>query len=290
MGALTRESNHQFRVRLSDLDGGPLRRLFGGEPREVDPYAVARAVREVMRRASARSPTGGRLLWNEYRVILAPEDFEHLRALQDYLRRELQGVLEAEVERLGGELVGDLCVHVVVDEARELGPGDAVVRVAFSQNEHIAPPADHEMTVRLGERGAAGEIVAPAGAAEATAQVTGAWGPSALVATYDLSWPGGQASVYDGVRTVAGRPHPGHPPQFVPLRGASARVSKRHVVITARGGAAVVGRLPGANPVDVGGRALAAGDEIEVSEPAVDISLSRGELVLSLARIGAGAR
>lgn len=289
MSGVERESAGQFRIRFAELTGGRLRRIFGSEPREVDPYAVARAVLEVMRRSDSRSPAGSRLVWNEYRVVLAPEDFDRLRALQDYLRRELQGVLEAEVARLGAELVGELCVHVVVDEAGELGAGEAVVRVAFSPSDRIAAPADHEMTVRLGERGVAGEIAAVAAPApEATAPVEATeGGEGALVATFHVAWPEGEAALYAGVRTVAGRPHPGHPAQFIPLRGASARVSKRHIVLVAKTTRAVVGRLPGANPVHVNGAAIGAGDEIEVAEPRAEISLSRGDFVLTLSRLRA---
>jgi hypothetical protein len=286
MGALTRESQNQFRVRLGDLEGGALRRLFGGERRDIDPYVVARAVVEVMRRSNTRSPAGHRLLWNEYRVILAPEDFEHVRSLQDYLFRELQSVLETEAARLKAEMVGDLCVHVVVDEARELSAGHAVVRVAFASNEHLAAPEAGEMTVRLGAGGVAGEILAPVGPhAGATVPIADLSHQSALVATYQLSYDGGGATLYHGVRTVVGRPHPGHPPQFVPLRGASPRVNKQHIFIVARAARAVVGRFPGANPVHIDGRALGAGEEIELASTRVDISLSLGDFALTLMRL-----
>ncbi len=287
MAALTRESPNRFRVRLADLEAGALRRLFGGERRDIDPFMVARAVVEVMRRSNTRSPTGRRLLWNEYRVILAPDDFEHLRALQDYLFRELQNVLEVEATRLRAELVGDLCVHVVVDEARELEPGHAVVRVGFAANDRIAAPEAGEMTVRLGSGGVTGEILAPVPAQGATVPVAEAT-ESALVATYQLAWDGGAATLYHGVRTFVGRPHPGHPAQFIPLRGASPRVNKQHLFIVARSARAVIGRMPGANPVHVDGRPLGAGEELELSASRIEISLSLGDFTLALVRLDPG--
>ncbi len=288
MGAVFREDAGQFRVRLAEVEGGAFRRLFGRERREVDPYLVSRAVVEVMRRCQSRAPSGQRLVWNEYRLILAPQDFEHLRTLQDYLARELRGILEAEVGRLRAELVGDLCVHVVVDEAGELAPGEAVVRVSFATSDRIAAPEDGEMTVRLGAGAVVGEILAPAdaGASGGTVPV-GERAAGSLVASYQVHWPGGGgATLYEGVRAVLGRPHPGHPPQFVPLRGASARVNKEHVIAIPRGACVVVGRVPGANPVRVNGRALAGGEEIELWDPRVEISLSHGDFVLALDKLG----
>src|SRR5574342_217347 len=120
MAAIGKESGNQFRIDFGALASGGLRRMISGEPVQVDPFLIGRAITHIMQRCSMRSAAGQRMLWNEYRVILARADFDPLRALQEPLVSDLIAVLSQEARRLGGALVGDLCVNLVVDELHEL--------------------------------------------------------------------------------------------------------------------------------------------------------------------------
>jgi len=83
---------------------------------------------------------------------------------------------------------------------------------------------------------------------------------------------------------IAGRPHPGHPVDFVPLSGAGTTINKQHFWVIAMNSRAVVGRMPDANPVHLAGVSLGAGQERELAQAEIEISLSRGDLVLRLRR------
>jgi hypothetical protein len=293
MSGVIRESATQFQVRFG-AGGGRLRRLFGAtEPGPLDPYRVGQALIEVMRRCDVRAASGARLLWNEYRLIVAREQFEELRVLEGYLYRDLEAVLRAEAQRLDAAMVGELCVHIVADEGRELEAGRGVVRVGFAPTEKLAAPEAGEMTVRLGAVAVSGVVDTTGGARrpDATVPVGDGDDPAVrdLVSTYRLRWTGGEGNLLVGVRTVIGRPHPGHPPQFIPLRGASARINKQQLWIVAMHARAVVGRMPGANPVHVGDRPIGAGEELEIAASPATLSLSRGELVLTLERLAEAA-
>ena len=286
MGAVTQTAPAQFEVRFEAL-GGLVQRVLGGAPPAVDPYLLARAITEVMRCCQMRSAAGRRLLWNEYRVILAGADFSQVRALEAVLQRDLRAVLSEEAGRLQAELVGELCVHVVADESSELPPGRAVVRVGFVPTAELAAPGRGEMTVRL--QAVAGGVIhgAPAAGNEHTVPV----GESVQVdpslgVPYHLEWPGGAVALRLGARVVAGRPHPGHPAEFVPLTGAPTTINKQHIWLIAMSSRVVVGRMPGANPVHLDGASLGAGQERELAKPEIEIRLSRGDLVLRLRRSG----
>lgn len=282
MGAVNQTGAAQFEVRFDAL-GGLVQRVLGAQ-RSVDPYLIARAIIEVMGFCSVRSAAGQRLLWNEYRVILAQPDFAQVAALEAYLQRDLRSVLAAEARQLGAELIGDLCVHVVSDESAELDAGRAVIRVGFAPTAELAAPQRGEMTVRLGV--AAGLIDgAPAGA-DPTVQVAESGQLDPAIATpYRLDWPGGSVALRLGATVIAGRPHPGHPADFIGLEGARTTINKQHIFLVAMSSRVVVGRLAGANPVHVDGVALSAGQEREIAAPSIEITLSRGDLVLRLRRL-----
>src|SRR5690348_12118443 len=126
MAAITKEALDQFRVEFRDL--AKVRR---GEPVQVDPFLIAQAIALVMRECTVRAATGNTLVWNDYRVILARKDFDFIRPLQAPLERDLRAVLAQEARARAAELVGELRVTVVFDEADELSAGSGVVRVAF---------------------------------------------------------------------------------------------------------------------------------------------------------------
>jgi hypothetical protein len=99
-----------------------------------------------------------------------------------------------------------------------------------------------------------------------------------------VTWQGGAARLVSGVRTVLGRPHADPPPGFLPLTGASTRISKQQAWLIPGIGHVVLGRPDGANPVEVGGALVAAGQEVRVTALPAEVSLSRGDLVLLLSR------
>ena len=278
MAPIRKEEVDRFRVSFHEL--AKARR---GEPVQVDPFLIARAVALVMRECTVRTAAGRPLLWNEYRVVLARRDFDLVRSLQGPLERDLQHVLAQEAHARQAELVGELRITVVYDEADELRAGEGAIRVGFVPTAQLATPRAGDMTVRFDGWAVAGEIAAraPAGVAD-TMFVQDSTGGAPAGACL-IAWPGGAAPVPIGATVVLGRPHAAPPPHFVALAGASAKVNKQHLWVAVGPATVRIGRLAAANPVHVAGEALAAGEEREVPLP-VEIALSRGELVLSLRR------
>lgn len=278
MAAIQQESVDHFRVRFAELARGLVRGFGRGDRVQVDPFLIARAIAEVMRACTFRGVTGQRLLWNEYRMILARSDFELVRALQAPLERDLAGAMASEKVMRESQLVGDLRITVVPDEGDELSGGDAVVRVGFVPTEQLLGPRAGELTMRFDAVQLTGIMQAVGPTETVIVADTDAGG-----APYLVRWPGGEVSLPVGASVVLGRPHDAPPPHFVALTGASARVNKQHLWIAAFAGGVRIGRLAGANPVHVDGSALAAGAEVTATAPA-EVSLSRGELVVTIVR------
>ncbi len=278
MSVLVRDSAEQFRVGFAALAHKVVKGAPKGGPVQVDPFLIARAVAEVMAACTFRSAKGGRLLWNEYRVILARADFALVRALQGSLERDLGEALAAEAASTGAELVGELRVSVVADEADELPAGTGVVRVGFVPTAQLAAAVTGELTVRF-DAGQLGGLMKAVGSSE-TVIVSEVGAPPRR---YRLRWPHGEALLTLGATFVLGRPHPGAPEGFVALAGASAKINKQQLWIATAPGGVRVGRPAAANPVHVNGEALAPGGELAVTVAApLSIALSRGELVLTL--------
>lgn len=276
MGAIQQDSVDHFRVGFRELARGVIRGLGRGDRVQVDPFLLARAVAEVMRACTFRGVTGQRLLWNDYRIILARPDFELVRSLQAPLERDLAGALAAEEVVREAQLVGELRITVVPDEADELSAGLGVIRVGFVPTEQLGGVRVGELTVRFDAVRLTG-LLSAVGPTETVVVAD-----LAAAAGYLVRWPGGQVVLPVGACVVLGRPHQAPPPHFVPLTGASARVNKQHLWIAAIDGGVRIGRMAGANPVEVNGGALAAGAEITAAAPA-EVSLSRGELVVTIA-------
>jgi FHA domain-containing protein len=253
----------------------------GGEPVQIDPFLIARAIALVMRECTVRSAAGRPITWNQYRMILARRDFDGIRPLQAPLERDLRQVLAEEARARQAELVGELRVTVVFDEADELPPGEGVVRAAFVPTERLAEPRPGELTMRLDGWVVSGEIAARAPGSPADTVLVG----DAAAAGCALRWPGGEAPLAAGATIVVGRPHPDPPAHFIALAGAGAKVNKLHFwIVAAPSGASVrIGRFAKSNPVHVGGQPIAPGEDLEVGLPA-EISLSHGDLVLSVNR------
>lgn len=276
MAPIRKESVDQFRVSFSELA-----KAKRGEIVQVDPFLIARAVSLVMRECTVRSAAGRSILWNEYRVILARQDFDLVRSLQGPLEKDLQQVLAQEAKAREADLVGALRITVVFDEGDELPAGQGVVRVAFVPTEKLVQPRAGEMTVRLDGWAVAGEIVARTPSAPADTMFVD--DSAAGGDRYTLQWPGGDVKLELGATRMVGRPHPEAPAGFLALTGAGAKVNKQHFWIALGPSSVRVGRLATANPVHVNGQAVAAGEEIEAPLPA-EISLSRGDLVLTVRR------
>jgi hypothetical protein len=280
MAAITRDGTDRFQVIFAQLARRGLRRGGPRDAVQVDPFLIGRAIATVMAECTVRSASGQRLLWNEYRVVLARADFEPLRPLLGALERDLRQALATDLR--GAELVGELRVTLVVDEAQELEAGRAIVRVAFVPDDRQGAPAAGEMTVRFDTRAVAGRA---GPGRDATVHVPDGAGPAAEGLL--LRWPAGEAILPAESMVIAGRPHPDPPARFIALVGASARISKQHLLITPAPSSVKIARLPSANPVEVDGRPLAASSDVEVAPP-VEISLSRGELILTVTRLPGG--
>ena len=271
MAAVIQEAHDRFRIRFAELERGGVAGMFRPERRQVDPFLLCRAIGEVLRLASLRSPAGRPLLWNDYRMILAPADLEPLRALGRRLERDLVSALAGEAAGLDAEVVGDLRVELVADESGELAPGEAVVRVGFAPDRSERASAGGELTVNIAAATLSGEI------RNATVLARPAAGRACR-----LAWQGGTALIAPGAMTAIGRAHQGEPERFVRLTGASPRINKQQAWLLPGPAGVTIGRFPAANPVEVDRRLVAAGQQIEVPQLPVEISLSRGELVLAL--------
>jgi hypothetical protein len=273
MAAIAKDGLDQFRVRFADLA-----RVRRGEPVHVDPYLIAQAIGLVMRECNVRSALGKPIVWNEYRMILSRRDFDLIRPLQAPLQRDLKTVLAHEARAREAELVGELRVTVVFDEADELAQAEGVVRVAFVPTEKLAAPRPGEMTMRLDSWAVAGEIAVRPPAPADTVIVEDQTAPGHVV-----FWVGGSAPLALGTTVVIGRPHPDAPAHFIALTGAGSKVNKQHAWLAATPQALRIGRFAKANPVHVNGQPIAAGEDLEVALPA-EVSLSRGDFVFTIQR------
>ncbi|MDQ3339579.1 MAG: DUF3662 domain-containing protein [Myxococcota bacterium] len=272
MAALTLEALDQYRVRFVELA-----RAKRGQPIQIDPFLIAQAIAGVMRECTVRSATGRPIVWNEYRLILSRRDFDLIRPLQTILERDLKHILAQEAKARAAELVGELRITVVFDEADELPLSEGVVRVAFVPTAQLAAPRFGEMTMRLDSFAVSGEIAARAASSPTDTVIV----DDSTQTTHALRWSGGVAHFSAGTTIVVGRPHPEAPSRFISLIGAGTKVNKQHFWIAATPSAVRVGRFAKANPVHVNGQSIGGGEEVEVALPA-EISLSHGDLVITV--------
>ena len=87
---------------------------------------------------------------------------------------------------------------------------------------------------------------------------------------------------------MLGRPHQPASDGFVGLSGATAKINKKHLWIEAGAGGVIIGRFSEANPVEVAGRLIQTGGQIAVDRFPVDVSLSNGEMNLTIHRVERG--
>src|SRR6185503_4249901 len=117
----------------------------------VDPFPVAKAVKEVMRLCPNRTATGEPLVWNDYSVFLDIADWTRIKKLEGTLVRDLGGVVEKELAGMKAEMVGPLNVRLLRDESGNVRPGGGVVKADFTEARKLAKTAPTEMTVRIGK-------------------------------------------------------------------------------------------------------------------------------------------
>jgi len=279
VGGLTPDEHDPsvFQVDWSALKAGrnPWKRA---QKASVDPFLVAKAVKEVMRQCPNRRATGRPLVWNDYSVFLDIADWTRIKKLEGTLVRDLGGVVEKELAGLKAEMVGPLNVRLLRDESGNVRPGTGVVKADFTEARKLAPPDASEMTVRVGKPAARSLTDLPT---ERVPEAPVADGGSGL----RVKWDQGSAAVAGGTRIVLGRPHQPSSPGFVPLTGAAGKINKRQLWIEGGGGGAIIGRFSGANPVEVAGRLVQQGGQIAVDKFPVQVTLSNGEMKLTIDRV-----
>jgi hypothetical protein len=242
----------------------------------VDPFLVAKAVKEVMRQCPNRTATGGPLVWNDYSVFLDIADWTRIKKLESTLVRDLGGVVEKELATLKAEMVGPLNVRLLRDEGGNVRPGTAVLKADFTEAARLAAPDPAEMTVRVGKPVAHSLTDLPT---ERVPEM------AADGSRLRVQWDRGATTVAGGTRIVLGRPHQPASPGFVPLTGAAGKINKRQLWIEAGGGGVIIGRFSEANPVEVAGRLVQQGGQIAVDSFPVQVTLSNGEMKLTIDRV-----
>lgn len=296
MECIVQETPDTFRTDLAGLSrlhdpraatlGGKLAGLLRGMvPRTfvVDPFVVCRAVLGVMERCDFRSPSGVPLVWNEYMVFLARVDHDRLRPLEAILQQEMEPLLYQQVQRMKGDTVGPLTVHVLVDEGGDLESGIARIRVVFAPVVASRPLGDGEITIRLGE-GTDHTVVPPGSSTERLPDPVQDPGLAGRSPDAWVTWSGGRHPLYVGNRVTLGRPNPDPLGSFVPLEGAGPRVSRRQVWLELSPEGLLVGRLQDANPVQVDGVLLQPGGNMLVERLPVTLDLSSGALRVTVER------
>lgn len=243
----------------------------------VDPFLVAKAVKAVMGECRDRTATGSPLVWNDYAVFLDLTDWARIKKLEATLTRDLGAVVEKELHARKTEMVGPLNVRLVRDESGSVREGHAIIRGDFTETERLAPADPSEMTVRVG-RAVRPTLAQPTQRVPEGAAPNGATG-------LRVEWPRGDTRVADGSRIVMGRPHKPASPGFVALTGASTKINKRQLWIEAGAGGVIIGRFSEANPVQVAGRLIQSGGQIAVDRFPLDVTLSNGEMSLTIHRV-----
>src|SRR5690606_34832992 len=163
-----------------------------------------------------------------------------LGALQGALDADIQQALRRVVAERDAELVGDLRVTIVVDEADELAAGHAVVRAAFVPTERLSAPVAGQMTVRFDELAVAHRELATVCVGDTDIDEPH---------SYALEWAHGRATAALDATTWVGRPHPTPPEPFIAREGASTKINKLHFTLVASAGGVTIARLTSANPV-----------------------------------------
>ncbi len=282
--AVTQRDERNFQVDLVALEGGFWRRLAQRRVR-VDPYLVAKAVLAVMEHCDHRDVRGKRLMWNDYRIFMAQEDFDGLAPIVRRLEHDLAALLQERFQVGDATLMGGLNVDLLVSEGERLPPSTVVVQPSF----HAWSDGDAVPTGAVTVRASRDAALTPS---TDTRRVTDpgdplATGNDASPSGLVVRWGNHEAAVPPGLRVVLGRPHPDAAGSFVALHGAPSEVNRRQLYIELDlSGITVIGRLSSANAVQVDGRLVRPGGQLAVNGLPVEIDLSNGALVLSLVPAG----
>lgn len=292
MSRARRVARDRFEVDFADT--GWVGRLwpFGTRP-AVDPQGIAEAVLGAMRACELRSAHGAPLVWNEYRVFLAREDFDALRAVMGRTAAALDTLLRREIERLGAETVGEPVVVLRTDEALDIPLNRGVLEVGFAETQR-RPDGPDQVTIRLGRPAPGVSEPAPGGSSAAPGQpppprdeATLRVGPSSAGGRpLRLRWGPHTALVPAGAVVRVGRPHADPPADFVALSGEqdNMRISRVHIVLDHRGPVPVLHRPSQANPVQVGDIVVQAGAHMSLESPTARILLANDQLELVVER------
>lgn len=264
------EGPDRYRVDFAQLKrASGWRTLFTPKDVVVDAWAIGQAIVAAVGRCPYRSATGAPQVWNEYALFLSRADHDRLRPIEATLRSDLGPILYEELVRMGAVTVGAPTVRLLVDDADEVPPGTGMLRVRHVPDAEVPVPGAGEITVRLDRPRV--EARPP----ESTQRVGGAVLRLATGASVPLP---------ERRRVVLGRSHPGAGDDHLALPGAGPRVNRRQAWVALDGDHVEIGREGGdANPVAVGGRSLAPGEQTREKLP-VEVVLSGGELRLVVQR------
>ncbi len=271
--------------------GGRFRWFADRRAVALDPSLIGHALRAVMGYCETRSAVDQRLiLWNEFWIVLAPEDHEQLRPLLRRLQAELDTVIRQAIEALAADTLADPVVRVVVDDENRTPRGTAEVRAAHNDRVRHAPNHEGELTVRVADlkrhadKNPTQAVGEPANAGDLRLR----WNPESAPGSGEGSAAEPQEALLpNDTRMQLGRPHKGAPQRFIPLLGASQRINKCQLAIENTTERIVVTRLPHANPVQVEGHLIQPGGKLTIDRLPVSITLSNGDLEIEVGRVDA---
>ena len=250
------------RKKRSQSFGGALEGMFtrAPVPVTVDGQAIAQAICAAMDACEFTDVRGRAWLWNEYCLFLSAADHTRLRDLEATLQTDLLQLLNEEIVRRDARMPDGFLVRLLVDEAEEVPVGTGVLRVRHRKDLAQAQVVPGEITVRADRPKAV-----PPRPPESTERDSGLRVVSAT----------GGFAIPEGRRIVLGRAGPEAGADHVAIPGASGKINRKHLGVLVRGSTVEVTREAGANPVDVGGNAVAEGVTVAVPLP-VELSLSNG--------------
>lgn len=226
----------------------------------VDGHALGQAICAVMDRCEFADVQGRPWLWNEYAFFLSRPDYDGLRDVEELLRRDLLTLLHEEMVKRTARMPDAFLIRLLVDDNEEVGVGKGVIRVRHRKDAGVQVAVPGEITMRADK-----VPPPPPPEAERTDRDAG----------LRVRGPGGAVPVPEGRRVALGRATPEAHPDHIALPGAGSKVNRQQLFVLVQGGVAEFTRAPNANPVEVGGVALAEGESRTVTLPA-ELVLSAG--------------
>lgn len=247
-----------FRFRL-ELGGPP-------EPVVVDGRAIGEAIGAAMTECPFESVRGRRQPWNDYHLYLCAEDHDDVRRLEGRLLTDLQDMLNERLLKLDADPVGPMNVRILVDDAGSVHRGHGRLWAFHEVAIPNTPKVQGEITIRFDKP---------------VALDTAAGGTDRLGVR--LRGPAGEIPLPDGQKVWLGRADSNPQPDHRAIPGADSKINRRQLWVRVIGDQAEIGRDTNANPVSVGGTALAGGGSTVCALP-VELDLSNGRMKLTLSR------